>query len=419
MSYTIAIILVSILSSAFFSGTEIAFISSNRMQMELETKKNSWASKITASLASNPQKFIATMLVGNNISLVIYGIYMGKLIIHLLTPTGITTSSTLELLLQTLISTIVILVTAEFLPKAVFSIYPNRLFKALSIPAWLIYKLFSPITSLVMWISNLFLKMLRQKESKDELFLKDELRFFISEQLVESENEEIDTEVQIFHNALEFSEIKARECMIPRKEIVAVDINDTIDTVKEKFIQTGLSKVIVYQESIDNIIGYVHSFDLFKKPKNIRNTMLPVDFVNETSLAKDVMNDLIKKRKSVAIVLDEYGGTAGLLTVEDVVEELFGEIEDEHDTVKLTEKVIKKQEEYLFSARLEIDYLNQEYGLELPESDAYETLGGLVVSYLESIPEQGEQIEIEEYKIQITKATETRIEELKITIIKD
>ena len=415
MGTSITIIILSIISSAFFSGTEIAFISCNRMQLELEVKNENWVSRIMMNLVDHRKNFIATMLIGNNISLVIYGIYMGELIMYFFPSL----TGSVGILVQTLISTVVILVTAEFLPKAIFSIYPNKLFKAFVIPAWLIYKLFTPITLFVMWLSDLFLKLVRQKETEDEIFLKDELKFFISEQLDEADNEEIDAEVQIFHNALDFSEIKSRECMIPRKEIVAVSIDESIEEVRKISIETGFSKIIVYQENIDNIIGYIHSFDLFKKPKSIRNTMLPVDFVNETTLAKDVMNDLIKKRKSVAIVLDEYGGTAGMITVEDVVEELFGEIEDEHDKVKLIEKVIKPEEEYLFSARLEIDHINQEYNLELPESETYETLGGLAVSHLERIPEQGEVFNLEEYKFEITKVTDTRIEEIKITILKD
>ncbi|MRI63740.1 HlyC/CorC family transporter [Ornithobacterium rhinotracheale] len=415
MSATIPIIIIAILASAFFSGTEIAFISLSRMQLELEAKKENWISRKMLYLAGNPKKFIATMLVGNNISLVIYGIFMGQLIVKYL-PSY---SPTIDVLIQTLISTVVILATAEFLPKAIFSIYPNRLFKTFVLPAWLIYILFTPLTTFIMWISDLFLKLVGQEQTEDEIFLKDELKYFISEQLVEADDDEIDTEVQIFHNALEFSEIKVRECMVPRKEIVAVKIDEPIEEVRKKFIETGFSKIIVYQENIDNIIGYIHSFDLFKKPKNIRNTMLPVDFVNETSLAKDVMDDLIKKRKSVAIVLDEYGGTAGMLTVEDVVEELFGEIEDEHDKVKLIEEKVNENE-FLFSARVEIDYLNQEYGWDLPESEAYETLGGLAVSELEKIPEIGETFVIDnKYKFEIIKGNDIKIEEIKITLIQD
>lgn len=416
MTITILVILTAIIASAFFSGMEIAFISSNRMHLEIERKKDTWVSKLMLYLADRPQKFIATMLIGNNIALVVYGIFMGELIMRFMPNLS---SEFLTLLVQTVISTLVILVTAEFLPKAIFSIYSNELFKFFAFPAWLIFKIFSLFTSLIIWISNLFLRLIgRQEVMDEEIFLKDELKYFLSEQLVEADEEEIDTEVQIFHNALEFSEIKVRECMIPRKEIISINIDESIDLAREKFIDTGLSKLIVYQENIDHVIGYLHAFDLFKKPHNIRSVLLPLDFVNETESAKDVMNNLIKKRKSIAIVLDEYGGTAGLLTVEDVVEELFGEIEDEHDKIQLTEEEISEKE-FLFSARMEIDYLNETYGLHLPESDAYETLGGLAVNVHEDIPEVGEELHVEDYTLIIEKSTETRIEEIRIMVKKD
>lgn len=416
MATTLIIIILSIIASAFFSGMEIAFISSNRMSLELERKKETWVSKMMLYLSDRPQKYIATMLVGNNIALVVYGIFMGDLIMSNLPYLN---SDILSLLIQTLISTLVILVTAEFLPKVVFSIYSNELFKFFSFPAWIIFQIFSIFTTFIIWISNIFLQLVGRKEvSEDELFFKQELKYFLSEQLIDADEEEIDTEVQIFHNALEFSEIKVRECMIPRKEIVGVNINESIDYAREKFIDTGFSKLIVYQENMDQVIGYIHSFDLFKKPKNIRSALLPVDFVNETVLAKDVMNRLIKNRKSVAIVLDEYGGTAGLVTVEDVVEELFGEIEDEHDSVQLVQTQIS-DDEYLFSARLEIDYLNENFGLHLPESDAYETLGGLAVKLNEDLPDIGDEIKVEDYVLLIERVSDTRIEEIRIYVLED
>ena len=416
MATTLIIIILSIIASAFFSGMEIAFISSNRMSLELERKKETWVSKMMLYLSDRPQKYIATMLVGNNIALVVYGIFMGDLIMSNLPDLN---SDLLSLLIQTLISTLVILVTAEFLPKVVFSIYSNELFKFFSFPAWIIFQIFSIFTTFIIWISNIFLQLVGRKEvSEDELFFKQELKYFLSEQLIDADEEEIDTEVQIFHNALEFSEIKVRECMIPRKEIVGVNINESIDYAREKFIDTGFSKLIVYQENMDQVIGYIHSFDLFKKPKNIRSALLPVDFVNETFLAQDVMNRLIKNRKSVAIVLDEYGGTAGLVTVEDVVEELFGEIEDEHDSVQLVQTQIS-DEEYLFSARLEIDYLNENFGLHLPESEAYETLGGLAVKLNEDLPDIGDEIRVEDYVLLIERVSDTRIEEIRIYVQED
>lgn len=413
MSFTITIIILSILTSAFFSGMEIALISSNRVEMEIERKKETLISKVITFLMERPQKFIATMLVGNNISIVIYGIFAGKLIVSFLPDFN---NEFLTILVQTMISTIIILIFAEYLPKVIFSLFSSNLFKTFAIPAFILYWIFTPITSFIMWLTNLFLKLIGEKQKEDEIFVKDELKFFISEHL--ADEDEVDSEVQIFHNALEFSEIKVRECMIPRKEMVAMSIDESIDKVIQKFIETGYSKIIIYQNSIDNIVGYVHAFDMFKKPKNIRHTLLPVDFVNETELAQEVMNKLIKSRKSVAIVNDEYGGTAGMMTVEDVIEELFGEIEDEHDKIKLTEEKINENE-YLFSARLEIDYINEQYNLDLPEDEAYETLGGLAVSILEDIPEKGAKFKLSNYLFIAEKVSETKIEEIKIIRLKD
>lgn len=415
MGFTIAIIIFSLIASAFFSGMEIALISSNRMEMEIEKKKETLVAKVITFLAERPEKFIATMLVGNNIAIVIYGIFTGSFIISLLPEIS---SEILKILIQTVISTLIILVFAEYLPKVIFSLFPNNLFKTFAIPVFFLYWLFAPITAFIMWITNLFLKMIGKEQQEDEIFVKDELRFFISEQLTDSDEEIIDSQVQIFHNALEFADIKVRECMIPRKEIVAMAIDEDIDHIRLKFIETGYSKIIIYQNNIDNVIGYIHSFDLFKKPRTTRSALLPVEFVNETEIAKEVMNKLIKSRKSVAIVNDEYGGTAGMLTVEDVVEELFGEIEDEHDQNKLTEKEISENE-FLFSARLEIDYINEQYGLDLPEDEAYETLGGLAVSILEKIPETGEEFKVGDYLFRAEKVSETKIEEIKIIRLDD
>lgn len=415
MGFTIAIIIFSLIASAFFSGMEIALISSNRMEMEIEKKKETLVAKVITFLAERPEKFIATMLVGNNIAIVIYGIFTGSFIISLLPEIS---SEILKILIQTVISTLIILVFAEYLPKVIFSLFPNNLFKTFAIPVFFLYWLFAPITAFIMWITNLFLKMIGKEQQEDEIFVKDELRFFISEQLTDSDEEIIDSQVQIFHNALEFADIKVRECMIPRKEIVAMAIDEDIDHIRLKFIETGYSKIIIYQNNIDNVIGYIHSFDLFKKPRTTRSALLPVEFVNETEIAKEVMNKLIKSRKSVAIVNDEYGGTAGMLTVEDVVEELFGEIEDEHDQNKLTEKEISENE-FLFSARLEIDYINEQYGLDLPEDEAYETLGGLAVSILEEIPETGEEFKVGDYLFRAEKVSETKIEEIKIIRLDD
>lgn len=410
---TISIIVVCILLSAFFSGMEIAFISSNRMYIELEKKQGSTSAKLISKLVENPRKFITTMLVGNNIALVLYTIYMTELLKYSLFQN--TTLNEFWILLNTtIISTLIILVLAEFFPKSIFNIYSNKLLLFFAIPVYIIYIIFSLITEFVMWISNLILKLFgEQEEEEEQAFDKKDLEFYINEQIEGVETEELDSEIQIFQNALDFNDIKARECMIPRKEMVALELNTPIEAVAQKFVETGLSKIIIYRDSIDNVIGYVHSFELFKRPEHIKNILLPVELVHEATIAKEVMDRLTKKRKSIAIVLDEYGGTSGLITIEDIVEELFGEIEDEHDYVTLTEEQIDENQ-YIFSTRLEIDYLNDEYKLNLPESEAYETLGGLIMSIAESIPEVGEEIETENITFIIKKVSEARLDEVQL-----
>ncbi len=314
----IIIILISIILSAFFSGMEIAFVSVNKMHIELEKKKETLLAKILTHITQKPSKFITTMLVGNNISLVVYGYLMGDLLIPFLAPHM--PNEFLLLLVQTIISTLIILITAEFLPKAVFRIYANEALKIFAVPAYLFYILFYLISEFISLISDFFLRVFfNTKEDQVQLaFSKSELGDYISEQL-EAVDDEVDSEIQIFQNALEFHNVKAREAMIPRTEIIAVDVQETINNIKILFVKTGLSKVLVYKNSLDDTIGYVHAFDLFKKPKNIRSILLPLEIVPETMMIHDILNDLIKKRKSVAIVLDEYGGTSGLITVEDII----------------------------------------------------------------------------------------------------
>jgi CBS domain containing-hemolysin-like protein len=347
------------------------------------------------------------MLVGNNIALVVYGFFMGDLLMHYIPIAGFT-----GLLIQTVISTLVILLTAEFLPKVFFQIYANNLVKIFAVPAYFFYLLFTFISEFVLWISDMVLRIFfkTKGDSVQLSFSKIELGNYISEQMEIAEtNEEIDTEIQIFQNALDFSEVKSREAMIPRTEVVAVDITTTPKGLSKLFIETGLSKILVYKESIDDIVGYVHSFELFKKPQNIKKIIMPVVFVPETMLAKDVLNILIKKRKSLAVVIDEYGGTSGIITVEDIIEELFGEIEDEHDSMELIEEELG-EDHYKFSARLEVDYLNEAYKLNLSESENYETLGGMIVNFTEGIPEQGETVHIEDFYFHILEVSNTKIE---------
>ncbi len=419
MSSETLIIVLSLLFSAFFSGMEIAFVSSNKIHIEIEKKQSGFLSHLLKKITAKPSKFIATMLIGNNIALVVYGLYMGDVLVDWFAQ-YLTTDSTffyylfneLSLLTQTIISTLVILVTAEFLPKVFFQIYANSLLKLLALPAYVFYLLFSFFSSFVIWISDFVLKtFFKTKGDEVQLaFTKVELGNYISEQMESVEaDDEVDSEIIIFQNALEFSEVKAREAMIPRTELTAIEIQDSIKNLSTLFTQTGHSKIVVFKNSIDDILGYVHAFDLFKNPKSIKSMLMPVEFVPETMLAKDILNVLTKKRKSLAVVLDEYGGTSGILTVEDIVEELFGEIEDEHDSVALIEEQLDECS-FLFSARLEVDYLNETYKLQLPEHENYETLGGLIVHFTQEIPEQDQQIKIENFQFTIQEVSNTKIE---------
>ena len=394
-------------------------MSSNKIHIEIEKKQEGFLAQILTKITAKPSKFIATMLIGNNIALVIYGLFMGDLLVQwfqsfLPSESGFVTYllTDLNLLTQTIISTLIILFTAEFLPKVFFQIYANSLLKILAFPAYLFYVLFTFISDFVIWISDVVLKKFFKTEG-DQVqlaFTKVELGNYISEQMESvEEHEEIDTEIQIFQNALEFSEVKAREVMVPRTEITALELHDSVDDLSKLFTETGYSKILIYKETIDEILGYVHSFDLFKKPKNIGSMIMPVELVPETMLIKDILNVLIKKRKSIAVVVDEYGGTSGIMTVEDIVEELFGEIEDEHDSVDLIEEQ-KDEDNFVFSARLEVDYINETYKIDLPEGENYETLGGLIVDFTEEIPQQDEIVTIDNFEFKILEVSNTKID---------
>ncbi len=416
MTLQLTIILISILLSAFFSGMEIAFVSANKMHIEIEKKTNSFLAKILTRLTKNPSKFITTMLVGNNIALVVYGYFMGELLTPYVAPH--LPNSFVILLTQTTISTLIILVTAEFIPKAIYQVYANEAMKLFALPAYIFFIIFYILSEFIIAISDFVLRVFfnTKKDETQSEFSKVELGDYITEQLETSDDEKVDSEIQIFQNALDFHNVKAREAMIPRTEIIAIDVHESIANLQKLFIETGLSKIMVYKDSLDDIIGYVHAFELFKKPKNIRSMLVPIEIVPETMVINDIMNGLTKKRKSVAIVLDEYGGTSGLITIEDIVEELFGEIVDEHDTVELLENKINDRE-FGLSARLEVDYINEEYNLELPEDDAYETLGGLIVQHTETIPEQDEIVEIENYQFTIKEVSSSKIENLYLKVL--
>ncbi len=425
MNPDIIIIIVSLLLSAFFSGMEIAYVSSNKIHIEIEKKQNDFIAKILTRLTKKPSKFMATMLIGNNIALVIYGFFMGDLLMkwfQTLLPSGnafINSALTdFNLLSQTIISTIIILITAEFLPKVFFQVYSNTLIKFFAVPAYIFYWLFSMISNFVMWITDVILmKFFKTEGDNVQLaFTKIELGNYISEQMESvEETDDLDSEIQIFQNALEFSEVKAREIMVPRTEITAVELHENPKALSSIFTETGYTKILIYKDTIDDILGYVHSFELFKKPKTIKSIVLPVEFVPETMLIKDILNNLTKKRKSIAVVLDEYGGTAGILTVEDIVEELFGEIEDEHDITELIDEKLD-DDNYKLSARLEIDYLNESYKFNLPEDDNYETLGGLIVNHTEMIPEKNDEVLIDNFKITILEVSNTKIDLVHLNI---
>ena len=406
---------------------EIAFVSANRIHIEIEKKQDSFLAGILRRLTASPSKFIASMLIGNNLALVVYGYYMGKVLMATL-PQGLASDpywqqlvfEEFQLLTHTAISTLAILFTAEFTPKVFFQIYANTLLKALAVPAYLFFVLFSGFSWLVIRISDTLLRLFKAgRIDQSDMFSKVELGDYISQQLQSAkDDQELDSEIHMFQNALEFAEVKAREIMVPRNEITAIELHDNIDELRQLFIETGYSKILVYRDTIDDIIGHVHSFDLFKKPRSLRTITKPVEYVPETMLVHDILNALIKKRRGIAIVLDEYGGTSGMLTIEDIVEELFGEIEDEHDTIEYTEEQIGSHT-FLFSGRLEVDYLNEKYKLELPENDEYETLAGLVMSYTEEIPEVDTEIRLEKFVFTVIEVSQTRIEKVRLKRLQD
>lgn len=405
---------------------EIAFVSANRIHIEIEKKQRGFLSKILTRLTKKPSKFIATMLIGNNVALVVYGLFMGDLLMGLFETWALNTRpafsilfTDFSLLTQTIISTLVILVTAEFLPKVLFQIYANTLIKALALPAYIFYIIFSGVSNFVIFISDLILKLFF-KTSGDAValtFSKLEIGDYINEQMEAVDTtEDVDSEIQIFQNALEFSGVKARDVMVPRTDLCAVELHEQPKTLVKIFTDTGFSKLLIYKDTIDNIIGYVHSYELFKKPKTIKSMMLSVEYVPETMLINDILNVLTKKRKSIAIVLDEYGGTSGMITVEDIVEELFGEIEDEHDSTDLIEEELSENN-YKFSARLEVDYLNETYDLALEERDEYGTLGGLIVHETGEIPSLNERIEIGNFCFTILEVSENKIDLVALEIL--
>ena len=419
MSPDLLIIVVSLLFSAFFSGMEIAYVSADRVQVSIFKAEDSWSARAMSKLLSRPDKYIATTLVGNNIVLVIYGYYMGAVLIRWLFPQYIDSDELPfdVLLVQTLISTGVILLTGEFVPKVVFRIYSVGMLRALAIPMYIIYRVLDLlyITDFILWISRFMIrKVFRQQETQalNFSFGRVDLGYYIEQQMENLDTEQrsqMDKEINIFRNALDFREVKARECMVPRTEMRTLEIGAPMEEFKRLFISSGLSKIVVYRDSVDNVVGYVHSFDFFRPVESIQDILLPVLFVPESMPVNEILKDLTQKRMSIAVVLDEYGGTSGMITVEDIIEELLGDIEDEHDKDLLLEKDLGGGQ-YLFSARQEVDYLNQRYDLGLPESEEYETLGGLILAHTEKIPQKDEQVEIGDFVFTIREVSSAKSE---------
>lgn len=415
-------IIFSLIFSAFFSGMEIAFISSNRLKVELDRSNGSVIGRILGLFYRNESSFIAMLLLGNNIALVIFGIAFANLIDHpdpersMIQMMGIE-NEVYKLLTQTAISTLIVLFLAEFLPKAVVQLNPNGTLKIFAVPMFLIYITLYVPTIIVMAISNVFLRLLKSGPSKrEQVFSKVDLEHYVQDLSSRiKEEQEMGNEMTILQNALDFSSIRARDCMIPRTEIAAVEIEDDIEALKRTFVETGLSKIIVYRDTIDNIIGYVHSFEMFKKPTSIKQILLPIAFVPAAIPGKELLELFAKQSGNIAVVVDEYGGTAGIITLEDVIEEIFGEIEDEHDTEDWLEEKISDSE-FRFSARMDIDYLNDTYKLGFPEGDEYDTLGGLIIHELESIPEADTVVELDNATLHIEQVSDRRIEVVRITL---
>lgn len=412
------IIFATILLSAFFSGMEIAFVSANKLRLELDKQSEPFNSKILKLVTGNSGNFIATMLVGNNIALVIYGIAFATLLEPVFQV--FLQSDMVILLLQTIVSTLIILIFAEFLPKTLFRIFPNTLLKVFSFPLAFFYIVFYPITKLAVGITNLLLKLILKtdikKSNKNPVFSRIDLNEFVNETDIGiKKKESIETEIKLFKNALDFSKVKLREIMVPRTEVEMLEINSSVSELRLRFIETGYSRILFYEKSIDNIIGYVHSSVMFRNPETIKPHLTNVSIVPETMPANKLLSTFIKEHRSIAIVVDEFGGTAGMVTSEDILEEIFGEIEDEHDTRETIEEKISDTE-FILSGRSEIDLLNEKYFLDLPETEEFETLAGLILYYHESIPKINSLIKVGKFHFKILKATNTKIELVNLTL---
>ena len=411
-------ILITMAFSAFFSGMEIAFVSSNKLRFEMDRNEQSITSRILSVFYHNPNNFISTMLVGNNIALVIYGILMAELIEQNLLA-GYITNEFLLVLTQTIISTLIILVTGEFLPKTLFKINPNFTLSLFALPTFICYIVLYPISKFASGISGVLLLLTGtkiNKEASEKAFTKVDLDHFIQSSIENSANEEeINTEVKIFQNALDFSSIKIRDCMVPRTEIIAIEDDASMEELMELFVEKGISKIIVYQDNIDNITGYIHSSELFREPENWQQCIRQLPIVPETMNANKLMKIFMQQKKSLAVVVDEFGGTSGIVALEDLVEQIFGEIEDEHDTTSYVAKEVGNNE-YVLSGRLDIEKANEMFSLELPESDEYQTIGGLILHEYQSFPKAHEIITLGNFQFRILKVTATKIELVKLKV---
>lgn len=411
-------ILITMILSAFFSGMEIAFVSSNRMLAQMDKEKMGISKRFLSLFFNNPNSFVSTMLVGNNIVLVVYGILIARLFDQTIFA-GMDAAFTVPA--DTVLSTLIILFTGEFLPKTLFQSNPNRLMQVFAFPAYLFYVILWPISRFATFLSGLILRLFRVRIPKDAIsggFSKVDLDYLIQSSIDNARsNEEIENEVKIFHNALDFPDTKVRDCMVPRTEINSVDINTcTLDELRQKFIESGNSKIIVYTEDIDHIKGYIHSSELFKNPSSWKDGIRSMPFVPETMPAQKLMQILLQQKKSLGVVVDEFGGTSGIVSLEDIVEEIFGEIEDEHDSLKYVAKQTN-EDEYLLSARLEIDKVNEMFSLDLPESEEYMTLGGLILNAYRSFPKLNEIVKIGKFEFKIIKIATAKIELVQLKVV--
>ena len=416
MTHTLVIMLVSLFFSALFSGLEIAFVSADRLRFEMDAERRTFSSRLLGLFFRNPNLYLSTMLVGNNIALVLYSTMMAHLI-EMLLPAGLISNSFLLIVLETFVSTAIVIVVGEFVPKTLFRSNPNGKLNFFAFPLYLIYIILYPISAFTTWLSKILLRMMGvriDKERTAKAFSKVDLDYFVQSGLNGSQaDDQPDSEVQIFQNVLDFSNVKIRDCMVPRNEICVVEKGVSWNDLRERFIETGYSKILIYEEDMDHIIGYIHSSELFRYKDDWRDHIQTMPFVPETLAAQKLMKQLLARKKSIAVVVDEFGGTAGIVSLEDIIEEILGEIEDEHDVMNLIAQ--KTDDGYLLSGRMEIDRVNRMFGLDIPESDEYMTIGGLILSKAKGFPKVNEKIEVGPYVLRILKKGETKIELVELT----